>query len=168
MSDSATALASSDADQAVRQPLKLNVTVEKASTCQRRVKVSIPREDIDRHLQEAVAELMPSALLPGFRPGRAPRSLVSSRFKTELRDQIRSKLLTEAMAQVTEQEKLSPISEPDLDVGAVVTLLGRDGEQQITAEDWSQRCGTIPWEILCGFKHRLPRLEASGGEAAPG
>ena len=57
---------------------------------------------------------------------------------------------------------------PDLDVGAVVTLLGRDGDQQITAEDWSQRCGTIPWEILCGFKHRLPRLEASGGKAAPG
>jgi alanine racemase len=47
----------------------------------------------------------------------------------------------------------------DLDVGAVVTLLGQDGDQQITAEDWSQRCGTIPWEILCGFKHRLPRLE---------
>lgn len=48
----------------------------------------------------------------------------------------------------------------DLEVGAVVTLLGEDGEQRITAEDWSQRCGTIPWEILCGFKHRLPRLEA--------
>jgi alanine racemase len=57
---------------------------------------------------------------------------------------------------------------PDLDVGAVVTLLGQDGDQRITAEDWSQRCGTIPWEILCGFKHRLPRLEASGGEATPG
>ncbi|MEB3361396.1 MAG: alanine racemase [Synechococcaceae cyanobacterium] len=57
---------------------------------------------------------------------------------------------------------------PDLDVGAVVTLLGRDGDQQISAEDWSQRCGTIPWEILCGFKHRLPRLEAEGDETAPG
>jgi hypothetical protein len=31
MSDSATALASSDADQAVRQPLKLDVAVEKRS-----------------------------------------------------------------------------------------------------------------------------------------
>ena len=48
---------------------------------------------------------------------------------------------------------------PDLEVGAVVTLLGEDGAERITAEDWSQRCGTIPWEILCGFKHRLPRLE---------
>ena len=50
----------------------------------------------------------------------------------------------------------------DLEVGSVVTLLGEDGDQRITAEDWSQRCGTIPWEILCGFKHRLPRLEPGG------
>ena len=129
MSDSATALAPNDsidsAEEAPRQPLKLEVAIENVSTCQRRVKVSIPREDINRHLEEAVKELMPSALLPGFRPGRAPRSLVSSRFKTELTDQIRSKLLAEAMSQVTEQEKLSPISEPDLDVGAVV--LPEDG-----------------------------------------
>jgi len=70
MSDSATALAPS-ADEAAAQPLKLDVSVESVSTCQRRVKVSIPRDDIDRHFEAAVAELMPTALLPGFRPGRA-------------------------------------------------------------------------------------------------
>ena len=47
---------------------------------------------------------------------------------------------------------------PDLEVGAVVTLLGRDGDREISPDDWSHRCNTIPWEILCGFKHRLPRL----------
>jgi len=103
-----------------RTPLHLDVSIDKVSTCQRKVKVSIPRDDITRYFDEAVKELMPTALLPGFRPGRAPRSLVSSRFKGELADQIRSRLLTEALSQVTEQEKLSPISEPDLDVGAVV------------------------------------------------
>jgi trigger factor len=123
MSDSATAIAPS-ADDAV-QPLKLDVAVESVSTCQRRVKVSIPRDDINRHFDEAVAELMPTALLPGFRPGRAPRRLVSSRFKADLSDQIRSRLLAAAMTQVTEQEKLSPISEPELDVDAVV--LPEDG-----------------------------------------
>ena len=122
MSDSATAVASDTAagDEPANQPLKLDIAIEKVSTCQRRVKVSIPREDITRHFDDAVAELMPSALLPGFRPGRAPRSLVSTRFKGELADQIRSKLLAAAMTQVTEQENLSPISEPDIDVGAVV------------------------------------------------
>jgi alanine racemase len=54
---------------------------------------------------------------------------------------------------------------PALDVGAVVTLLGREAEggDDISPRAWSDTCGTIPWEILCGFKHRLPRLQA--GEA---
>lgn len=102
------------------QTLKLDVTIEELSTCQRKVKVSIPREEIDRYHEEAVGDLMPTALLPGFRPGRAPRKLVGSRFKTELYDQIRSKLLNDALSRVTEQEKLAPISEPDLDVAAVI------------------------------------------------
>jgi alanine racemase len=39
-----------------------------------------------------------------------------------------------------------------------VTILGRDGHQQISADDWASKLGTISWEILCGFKHRLPRV----------
>ncbi len=113
---------SDDAASAVvqRPPLTLDVAIDKVSTCQRKVRVSIPREDISRYHTECVSEMMPSAHLPGFRPGRAPKALVSSRFKTELTEQIRSKLLADAMTQVSEQEKLSPISEPELDVGAVV------------------------------------------------
>ncbi|MGF1492297.1 MAG: alanine racemase [Microcoleaceae cyanobacterium] len=51
---------------------------------------------------------------------------------------------------------VSPL--PDLQVGEVVTLLGQDGEFSISAEDWAEQLGTISWEILCGFKHRLPRI----------
>jgi trigger factor len=101
-------------------PLSLDVAIDEVSTCQRRVKVTIPREDIDRYYEKAVADLVPTALLPGFRPGRAPRRLVGSRFKTELTEQLRTKLLADAMTQVTEQKKLAPISEPDLDVAAVL------------------------------------------------
>jgi alanine racemase len=57
-----------------------------------------------------------------------------------------------------DQLVLDATDAPDLEVGDVVTLLGQDGDQQITPTDWSHRCQTIPWEILCGFKHRLPRL----------
>ena len=121
----ASSVATPDAVEGLPKPLTLDVVVENVSTCQRRVKVTIPRDDIDRYRDEAIGELMPTALLPGFRPGRAPRRLVSSRFKTELTDQVRSKLLTAAMSQVSEQQKLSPISEPELDVNAV--LLPDDG-----------------------------------------
>jgi len=50
---------------------------------------------------------------------------------------------------------------PQLHTGAVVTLLGNDGTAAISPRQWSQACSTIPWDILCGFSSRLPRLRAA-------
>jgi alanine racemase len=47
---------------------------------------------------------------------------------------------------------------PKAEVYDVVTLLGQTPTQQITADDWANLLETIPWEILCGFKQRLPRV----------
>ncbi|MDH6100086.1 alanine racemase [Anabaenopsis sp. FSS-46] len=47
---------------------------------------------------------------------------------------------------------------PDLQAGEIVTLLGEQGEETISANDWAEKLNTISWEILCGFKHRLPRV----------
>ncbi|AHJ30262.1 alanine racemase [Nodularia spumigena CS-584] len=47
---------------------------------------------------------------------------------------------------------------PDLQEGEIVTLLGEQGREQISANDWAEKLNTISWEILCGFKHRLPRV----------
>ncbi len=48
-----------------------------------------------------------------------------------------------------------------LQEGSVVTLLGRDGEQHISADHWATLTNTISWEILCSFKHRLPRINSA-------
>ncbi|XFA71891.1 alanine racemase [Thermosynechococcaceae cyanobacterium Okahandja] len=45
-----------------------------------------------------------------------------------------------------------------LQEGDIVTLLGEDGHDCLTVETWAQTIGTIPWEILCSFKNRLPRI----------
>ena len=47
---------------------------------------------------------------------------------------------------------------PDLEPGKVVTLIGQENNLSIAAETWADRLNTISWEILCGFKHRLPRV----------
>jgi alanine racemase len=46
---------------------------------------------------------------------------------------------------------------PEAEVGDVATLIGQDGKAAILAEEWSDLLGTIPYEIVCGFKQRLPR-----------
>ncbi|NEQ25017.1 MAG: alanine racemase [Microcoleus sp. SIO2G3] len=50
---------------------------------------------------------------------------------------------------------------PNLQEGEVVTLIGQDGLNRITADDWAAKLNTISWEILCSFKHRLPRLSVN-------
>ncbi len=42
-------------------------------------------------------------------------------------------------------------------IGDEVVLLGRQGEEAITADDWAARVGTISYEILCGIGSRVPR-----------
>jgi alanine racemase len=41
--------------------------------------------------------------------------------------------------------------------GDEVVLLGRQGDEEITAEDWADLLGTINYEILCGVGARMPR-----------
>jgi alanine racemase len=43
-------------------------------------------------------------------------------------------------------------------VGSVVTIVGKEHDQEISIEELSKLCDTIPYEILCGFNDRLPRL----------
>lgn len=60
---------------------------------------------------------------------------------------------------ITMDQIMLDVSEiTDLQTGEVVTLIGQDGDLAISAEDWAQSLSTISWEILCGFKHRLPRV----------
>ena len=46
----------------------------------------------------------------------------------------------------------------EIKTGQVLTLLGNDGEACISPQSWCDLSGTIPWEILCGFRNRLPRV----------
>jgi alanine racemase len=42
--------------------------------------------------------------------------------------------------------------------GDPVTLLGRQGDEEITADEWAELLGTISYEVLCGIGPRVPRV----------
>lgn len=71
---------------------------------------------------------------------------------------IRGQQISQIGAVTMDQMMLDVSTIPDLQEGEVVTLLGQDGRECISADDWANTLGTISWEILCGFKHRLPRV----------
>jgi alanine racemase len=83
---------------------------------------------------------------------------IPRRLSNRMRVAIRGQLVPQIGSITMDQIMLDVTHIPDLQVGDTVTILGRDGTVQITADDWATELGTIAWEILCGFKHRLPRV----------
>lgn len=57
-----------------------------------------------------------------------------------------------------DQLMLNVSSVDNVQVGDVVTLLGKTRRHCLHADEWAELTDTISWEILCGFKHRLPRV----------
>lgn len=106
-------------ESAESKKLELEVEVKSPSACERRVVVTIPREDIDRYFDEALGELTPKASVPGFRVGRAPRKLVEARYRKEMKDQVKGSLLMDSMEQISEEQEFTAISEPDFDLEAI-------------------------------------------------
>jgi trigger factor len=102
-----------------QERLDLDVKIENRGTCERHITVTVPREDIERYYDKEFSDIMPEAQIPGFRPGRAPRKLVESRFRKEVAGKVKSQLLMDSLGQIHEENEIAAISEPDFDLDAV-------------------------------------------------
>lgn len=71
---------------------------------------------------------------------------------------VRGKRVPQVGAITMDQLILDVSSMPEVCETEIVTFLGQDGEEMIGAEVWAQALGTIHYEVVCGFKHRLPRV----------
>ena len=111
-------------DQSIEGPdaepkLHLDVKIDTRSACERHITVTIDREDIDLYFDKEFSDLMPAAQVPGFRPGHAPRKLVEQRFRKDVAERVKANLLMDSLAQIHDEQDLSAISEPDVDLDAV-------------------------------------------------
>ncbi|MHA7965906.1 alanine racemase [Paenibacillus sp. CAU 1782] len=51
----------------------------------------------------------------------------------------------------------------DIEPGAEAVLIGRQGDEEITAEEVAEQLGTIPYELICMLAARLPRVYTEDG-----
>jgi len=83
---------------------------------------------------------------------------IPRRLSNKMQVLIRGQLVPQIGSITMDQLMLDVSAMPDLQPGEIVTLIGEDGNHKITADDWAEAIDTISWEILCGFKARLPHL----------
>lgn len=120
--------------EAAEEPKKLDLDVEISDVgpCKKHLKVKIAQADVERQFGESLGTMRKEAAVPGFRPGRAPATLVQRRFRKEVEGQVKSALLLAALGQLDEDHKINPISQPNLDVDAIE--IPEDGPLQFEME----------------------------------
>jgi len=99
--------------------LSISAEIEDAGPCKKHVRITIPRSDISHFYEDEVGGLASTANVPGFRIGHVPRKLIERRFRQELDDQVKQKILVHSLEQVAEDYDLDPINEPDIDLDTI-------------------------------------------------
>jgi alanine racemase len=61
---------------------------------------------------------------------------------------------------VTMDQIVIDVGDQDVIIGDEVVLLGRQGEEEITADEWAAAIGTISYEVVCSIGPRVPRRYA--------
>jgi len=89
----------------------------------------------------------------GYADG-VPRNLsgkINVIYNNKLYPQVGSITMDQMMVDITGSNEIK--------IGSTMVLLGSDGDKTISPIDWAKESNTIPWEILCSFKNRLPRVQ---------
>ncbi len=92
-----------------------NITEEK--NCRRIIEIEIPKERVAEKFDEIFKMLKKEAKIPGFRPGKAPMSVVKARFARDAVAEVSDTLVEDAYTKIMKETKLSPISNPTVDSG---------------------------------------------------
>jgi trigger factor len=85
------------------------------ASCRRELELEIPAEEVSKASEKVAKEFAKMARVPGFRPGKAPISLIKRRFAEDIKSEVLQNLVPETVEKAVAEQKLSPVSQPQVD-----------------------------------------------------
>jgi len=96
-------------------PIEMKTELEDISSVKKRLKVEIPAERAEEEFKRISADYKKHAKLPGFRPGKAPMSLIKRRFAGDIKEEVIRKLVPDSYEQALKECEIAPLSQPGLE-----------------------------------------------------
>ncbi len=93
----------------------MEVTVTDINSVKKKIQIQIPREKVGKELDDAYLKLKKDAKIKGFRPGKAPRSVLERLFKKDVHADVAGSLIQNTFIDAIKQEDLAVIGTPDID-----------------------------------------------------
>jgi trigger factor len=93
----------------------MQVSVETTSALERRMKVAVPKEDIDSEIEKRLKSLAGRVKIDGFRPGKVPFSVVRQKFGGQVRQEVEGEVMQNSYFEAISQENLHPAGLPHIE-----------------------------------------------------
>lgn len=94
----------------------MQVTETLSEGLKRGFKIVLPAKDIDQKVETKLREYGANARIPGFRPGKAPLSLLKTRFGDAMRGEVLQEAVNEGSHQAIHERGLRPAIQPKIDI----------------------------------------------------
>lgn len=95
----------------------MDFQVDALGPCRKRVVVTVPPKQVGEEYDRQYDEINEKVALRGFRKGHAPRKLLEKRFATHLAQEVKEKLVKDALERLIEKEKrIEPLRSPEIDI----------------------------------------------------
>jgi trigger factor len=91
------------------------MTEATAATCKRELELEIPAENVKKATDKIARDLAKVARIPGFRPGKAPVTLIQRRFADDIKGEVLESLVPEYLSQALQEKKMIPVNRPEVD-----------------------------------------------------
>lgn len=91
------------------------VTVESTGALERRMRVELPAERIEREIESRLKRVGRTAKIKGFRPGKIPPKVVRKHYGGQVRQEVLSELMQKSYSEAVQQEKLTPAGGPQIE-----------------------------------------------------
>jgi trigger factor len=85
------------------------------ATCRRELDLEIPADEVTKKIEKIAKEFARVATVPGFRPGKAPVSLIRKRFADDIKGEVLQSLVPERVEKAVTEQKLTPVSQPQVE-----------------------------------------------------
>jgi trigger factor len=90
----------------------MKVQIEKISPFERKIFFEIPSEVVSQEMESTYRALNRNVKLKGFRPGKVPRSILERYYKSQVEEEVVSKLIKDSYGKAVEEHHLFPVVAP--------------------------------------------------------
>ena len=92
----------------------MNTKIEDIDSCKKKIKFDIAFKDYQAKVQSSYLTLARQVKVPGFRPGKAPISMLEKRFGPNVKKEVMTQLVSERLAEVIEEKGFRSVSPPKI------------------------------------------------------